>query len=305
MQKILEHKGTVLALAIAALLSLVLLTNALSTMDFLPSQPIGGGSTEQVTRPPIDLEELLNTAAAVPFWQQLVFWGALFLLVLLISSLLSPEMRKQLLYAFLRTAVSVLILFYLIKKRREFFTNILDQFSNIGQNLAIAPEADTSPAPVFVAPQEDSWLSFTVGIGVIILLVLLIWWASHIWAQVRERLASGDPLREIAAIARESLSELKSGHNYENAIVECYDRMSEVIARRQGLKREHTMTPSEFATRLTRAGLPRGPIETLTALFEAVRYGRQPAGQTEINQALHSLTSILDYCGEAATKNAA
>jgi hypothetical protein len=305
MQKILEHKGTVLALAIAALLSLVLLTNALSTMDFLPSQPIGGGSSEQSANPPIDLEGLLNTAAAVPFWQQLVFWGALFLLVLLISSLLSPEMRKQLIYAFLRTAISALLLFYLIKERREFFSNFLDQFSTMGQNLALAPEAETLPAPVFVAPQEVSWLSFAVGFGVIMLLALLIWWAGHVWSRIREQLASRDPLREIAAIARESLNELKSGRSYENAIVECYDRMSEVIARRQGLKREHTMTPSEFAARLTRAGLPRGPIETLTALFEAVRYGRQPAGQTEINQAVHSLTSILDYCGEAASHHAA
>jgi hypothetical protein len=305
MQKILEHKGTVLTLAIAALLSLVLLTNALGTMDFLPSQPIGGGSPEQVTGPPIDLEGLLNTAAAIPFWQQLVFWGSLFLLLLLISSLLSPEMRKQLIYAFLRTAISALLLLYFIKERREFFTNFLDQFSNMGQNLALAPEAETSPAPVFVAPQEDSWLSFTVGIGVIVLFVLLIWWIRHIWVQIRDQLVSRDPLREIAAIARESLSELKSGRSYENAIVECYDRMSEVIARRQGLKREHTMTPSEFATRLTKAGLPRGPIETLTALFEAVRYGRQSAGQTEINQAIHSLTSILDYCGEAPSQNAA
>src|SRR5687768_3755270 len=145
MQKILERKGMVLTLTIAALLSLVLLTNALSTMDFLPSQPIGGGSTEQATRPPIDLEELLNTAAAVPFWQQLVFWGALFLLVLLISSLLSPEMRKQLLYAFLRTAGSALILMYLIKKRPEFLAGFLGRFSDIGQNLAIAPQTETSP----------------------------------------------------------------------------------------------------------------------------------------------------------------
>ncbi len=301
MQKILEHKGTVLTLAIAALLSLVLLTNALSTMDFLPSQPIGGGSTEQATRPPIDLERLLNTAAAVPFWQQLVFWGALFLLLLLISSLLSPEMRKQLIYTFLRTAISALLLLYFIKERREFFTNFLNQFSDIGQNLAITPETETSPVPVFEPPQEVSWLSFAVGFGVIVLTILLIWWVYRIWAQIREKIVWRDPLREIAAIARESLSELKAGHSYENAIVECYARMSEVIARKQGLKREHTMTPSEFAARLTHAGLPRDPIEKLTALFESVRYGRQPAGQAEINQAIGSLTSILAYCGEAAT----
>jgi hypothetical protein len=74
--------------------------------------------------------------------------------------------------------------------------------------------------------------------------------------------------------------------------------MSDVIAKRQGLQRAHAMTPSEFATRLTRAGLPRDPIETLTGLFESVRYGKRPAGQMEINQAINSLKSILAYCGE-------
>lgn len=300
MQKVLQDKRAVLILAVLALLSLVLLTNALNGMDFLPSQPIGGGSSEQGTRAPIDLEELLNTAAAIPFWQQLVFWGVLLLLLLLLTFLLSPETRKQLIYAFLRTAASILLLFYLIKKRPGFLEGFLGRFSEIGQNLAIAPQTEISSAPVFQPPQEVSWLSFAVGFGVIVLLVLLTWWIHQVWLQIRERISSNDQLHEIAAIARDSLSDLKAGRNYDNAIVECYDRMSDVIAQKQGLQRAHTMTPSEFAVRLTRAGLPRDPIQKLTSLFESVRYGKKPAGQGEINQAINCLTSILAYCGETA-----
>lgn len=301
MQKILAHKGMVLALAILALLSLVLLTNALSTMNFLPSQPIGGGSSQREADPPVDLGKLLYAAAEQPLWKHIAFWAVLFMFVVILASLLSPETRKQLIYAFLRTAISALILMYFIKERREFFADFLSKFSDIGQNLEISPLADTSPAPVFEPPQEVSWLSFAVTLGIILLGIIAIWWFYRLWTQFREMTGSRNSLNEIAVIARESLNELKTGHNYENAIVECYDRMSEVVARRQGLKRDHTMTPSEFSTRLTRAGLPRDPIETLTGLFEAVRYGRQSAGQTEINQAIHSLTSILAYCGEAAS----
>jgi hypothetical protein len=300
MQKALQDKRVVLTLAVLALLSLVLLTNALSGMDFLPSQPIGGGSSNSVARQPLDVEGMLKAVAEVPLWKQLVFWAAVFGVLLLITSLLSPELRKQLIYAFLRTAGFVLILFYIIKREPQLFAGFLSRISSFGQNLTISPETDPSPAPVFEPPQETSWLSFAVALGIILAVVLFLWWANRLWLHIRESNASYQSLDEIAAIARDSLGDLKAGRNYDNAIVECYDRMSEVIAKKQGLQRAHTMTPSEFAARLTRAGLPRDPIQKLTSLFEAVRYGRQPAGQVEINQAMHSLTAILAHCGETA-----
>jgi hypothetical protein len=168
----------------------------------------------------------------------------------------------------------------------------------MNQNPAITPQAETVPPPVFVPPQEVSWLSYAVALGVILLMIFSIWWGNRIWNRIRELSAPQEPLKDIAKIARESLADLKAGRQYENAIIECYDRMSEAIEKKQGLHRSHEMTPSEFATRLTRAGLPRGPIEKLTDLFELVRYGKHPAGQVEINQAIQSLTAILSYCGE-------
>lgn len=301
MQKALQDKRAVLTLAVLALLSLVLLTNALHGMDFLPSQPIGGGSSEQVVGQSLDLGGMLKTAAEIPFWKQITFWVVLFLILLLITSLLSPELRKQLIHAFLRTAGSVLILFYIIKKQPQLFAGFLSRISGVGENLTISQDLDSSPAPVFEPPQEVSWLSFAVTLGLILAVLLLIWWANRIWVRIREMNDSRESLHEFAAIARDSLNDLKIGKNYDNAIVECYDRMSEVIAKKQGLQRAHAMTPSEFSVRLTRAGLPRDPIQKLTSLFESVRYGRQPAGQAEINQAINCLTSILTYCGETAS----
>src|SRR5688572_26493564 len=106
MQKVFHDKRVVLTLAVLALLSLVLLTNALRRMDFLPAQPIGGGSSNQWTGQSLDLGGMVKTVAEIPFWKQLVFWAVLFLVLLLITSLLSPELRKQLIHAFLRTAGS-------------------------------------------------------------------------------------------------------------------------------------------------------------------------------------------------------
>jgi hypothetical protein len=301
MEKLLERKGTVLVLAVLALLSLVLLTNALSSMDFLPSQPIGGGHAEQINHQAVNLELILKTAAEVALWKQLTFWGIWFLALLIFTSLLSPELRRKILRAFLRTAIFALLLLYLIKKQPDLFASFLGRFSGLNQDLALNPETNSSATPVFEPPQDVSWLSFAVTLGIILLAGLLIWWAGRLWTQLREAHVSRDSLNQIAAIARESLGELKAGRSYENAIIECYDRMSDVLVRRQGLKRGHTMTPSEFAADLMRAGLPRDPIQKLTGLFEAVRYGSRPAGQHEIDQAIDALTAILLYCGEAAS----
>jgi hypothetical protein len=301
MQKVFQDKRAVLTLAVLALLSLMLLTNALHGMDFRPSQPIGGGTSEQRPGQVLDVDAILKTAAEIPFWKQVAFWAALFLMLLLITSLLSPELRKQLIHAFLRMAGSALILFYLIKQEPQLFAGFLSRISGVGENLTLPAEVDGSPAPVFVPPQEVSWLSFAVTLGIILAVILLIWWVNRFWVRIREMNTSRESLNEIAAIARDSLNDLKVGRNYDNAIVECYDRMSEVIAKRQGLQRTHAMTPSEFSARLTRAGLPRDPIQKLTSLFESVRYGKQTAGQAEINQAMHCLTSILTYCGETAS----
>jgi hypothetical protein len=299
MQKMFQDKRTVLGISVLALFALVFLTNALGQMDFQPSHPIGGASAEQgVVAPPADASRILEIVSEVPFWKQVLLMASVFLFLVVATSLLGPELRKKVLRLFLRVAISMLLLIYLIKKQPELFTQLFGGLAAMNQNPAITPQAETVPPPVFVPPQEVNWLSYAVALGIILLMIFSIWWGNRIWNRIRELSAPHEPLKDIAKIARESLADLRLGRQYENAIVECYDRMSEAIAKKQGLQRSHEMTPSEFATRLTRAGLPRDPIEKLTDLFELVRYGKRPAGQVEINQAIHCLTAILSYCGE-------
>ena len=105
---------------------------------------------------------------------------------------------------------------------------------------------------------------------------------------------------DLAAIARQSLDELALGAAWDDVVVESYVRMSHVVEKRRGLVRHEAMTPSEFATRLTSAGLPGDAVNTLTRLFESVRYGARRSGSAEINEAIGCLTAILRHCGEAA-----
>lgn len=293
-----ENKYWGLAFALFALISLVLLAGTLKGLDFRPAQPIGGGSTvESVELPPIG--QILIDAAETPFWQQLVFWVVLFLLLLLITSLLNPELRKQLIYTFIRTVLFVMGFFYIIKKKPEILTGLLNSLS-ITEKLALAPQASDLPPPVFQPPQIPSWVTYAVALGLTALVALFIWWMNRLWIQIRALSTPHEPLDQIAAIARASLKDLETGKDSDDAIIQCYERMSVVVNSKQGLHRGSAMTPSEFAARLERAGLPREAVSRLTHLFESVRYGGHDSGPRETTEAISCLTSILKYCGESS-----
>ena len=296
MHRLFHDRRAVIATAVLALFSLILLAGSLGRMDFRPAGALGR-SPEVASKAAKNLGELIQGAAEIPFWNQVIFWGILFLFVLLATSLLDPEVRKKLILAFIRMAIFALGILYLIKKDPDLFAGFLNRLTLAGM-LGTGQPGPSTPSPVFRAPQVSGWFTFAVALGVVSLIVLLIWWFSRAWARIRELSAAAGPFDAVADIARRSIDELKSGANFENAIVECYARMSSVVAEQKGLHREHAMTPAEFSTRLTRAGLPRKPVEKLTALFESSRYGAQLAGPAEIGEAITSLTSILRYCGE-------
>ncbi len=299
MRKRFENKYWGLAFAFFALTSLVLLAGTLKNLDFRPAQPIGGGSSAQpVELPPIG--EILTQAAATPFWQQVVFWVVLFLLLLLVTSLLNPELRKRLIYTFIRFAIFVTGLFYIIKKNPEMLASLFNQL-NISENLALTPQNSDLPAPIFQPPHVPSWVIYAVALGITLLAVLFLWWTNRLWKQIRALTSAHEPLDQIAKIARASLKDLEAGRNSEDAIIQCYERMSVVVGSKQGLHRAIDMTPSEFASRLERSGLPREAVLRLTHLFESVRYGGHVTGPRETTEAISCLTSILKYCGESSS----
>jgi hypothetical protein len=74
--------------------------------------------------------------------------------------------------------------------------------------------------------------------------------------------------------------------------------MIDVVNTKRGLARDLAMTPSEFETYLEKAGLPTKPVSRLTRLFETVRYGLGISSQSDMDEAISCLSSILQYCGE-------
>jgi hypothetical protein len=293
-----EDKRWGLVLAFLALVSLFLLVGALRTMDFRPAQPIG--SSRDSNARSIDIStivSLLGEAAEVPFWRQIAFWSGLFLIVLLISSLLSPELRKQLIKTFLRFASFAIILLYVIKNNPDILAKLVLKLPVFSETMVASPGQEIAP-PVFQSPQIPSLLSFFVTFTLILLGIVLLWTLTRWWKKQKELFSARQSLREIADITHISLKDLESGGDSNDAIIQCYDRMSNVVVAKRGLHRGYSMTPAEFATGLERVGLPREPVNRLTRLFESVRYGGHVSSTPEIDEAVACLTSILKYCGE-------
>jgi len=273
--------------------ALTVLAIGLRDVSFRGAQPFGRREAEKAQTL---LEEPIESLPPISLQSQIIFWVALVLLVALIGVLLSPEMRKRLFRILIRVDFTYWALYFV-------FTRYGNVIASLAGALNIAPLAggaagsENLPPPVFNPPQETAWISYLVSVAVILLLAFLAWRLRRFW---REFAGPGarKSLSEIARVARSSLRELSSGRDSTDVIMNCYFRMSDVVADKRKLQRSTAMTPAEFATRLEQAGLPGEAVKKLTHLFENVRYGGHRSGPTEVREAVACLTTILHYCGE-------
>jgi hypothetical protein len=301
MRKQFENKRWGLVFAFFALISLVLLASTLKGLDFRPAQPFGRGSTIETVES-AEVKQILVQVMEAPLGNQLVFWGGLFLIGLTLYLLLSPEARKQFIRRFLRMATFAVILYYVLKENPDILTGLLSGLLLLPSSLKEISEASQTAElapPVFQPPHISPVLSYVITFGLILMAILFIWTLNRWWIKQKEIMAARPSLTKIAAIARASLKELETGRDSDDAIIQCYERMSHVVGSKQGLHRANAMTPSEFAARLERSGLPREAVSRLTHLFESIRYGGHVSGPRETTEAISCLTSILNYCGEA------
>jgi hypothetical protein len=295
LKKILKDKRAILVISLLALFSLVLLASIVRDVSFHPARRFTQEEAEVVRIP---IGDAITTIADVPLEKQITFLVFLFLLGVLVISLLSPEMRKRLLKQLFRVAVSVALLLYLLKIKPDLLAGLFPDFSSAG-GQPVSPSSAGVPPPTFETPQVSGWISFVVTLGIVLLVAVFLWRVNRRWAFIKQK-SEPHPLADIAGIARASLQNLSSGQgSAQDKIIQCYADMSRVVVERRNLHRDYAMTPSEFAVRLEKAGLPREPVKRLTHLFESVRYGARISAQDDVDEAIACLTSILKYCGES------
>ncbi len=288
-------RAILVSLSLLAVLALVLLEAGIGSVQFNDPVQYERERSETIA---VSVAALLDQIAAVPMWKHVVFWIGVMLIVLLLTALLPPEIRKKLLWSVFRLAVFALAVFYLVK-HRDAFGILESEEATFGEGISV-PQPEMIAPPSFTPPDLPASLTYLLSLALLLVTFGLLWFVGRKFASMRTPPAHDASLDDIAAAARQSLDELADGNDWEDAIVRCYARMSDAVSRRRGLHRDSAMTPEEFASHLTRSGLPADPVRRLTRLFESVRYGARSAGDRDRAEASACLTDILRYCGEPA-----
>jgi hypothetical protein len=291
-KKFFDHKVWVILITCLVVLMLVLLAEGLSDLQFQSARPLSLGESTSIQ---LSFEGIAEDISTIPFWEQVVFWGMSFILVIIASLFLSPELRKRIILFFLRFVLFVVAMFYILKKF-SFSTPELEQGGAVGApGFEIAGE--DIPTAVFTPPHPSSIFLYLISLGVVLAVAMIVFFISRWWLKRQRLRKASQPLEELAKIARSSLDKISSGRDWEDVIINCYKRMNDVVDAQRGLSRRKDLTASEYAARLEGAGLPGDAVRRLTRLFEAARYGARNANREEMVEAVACLNSVLYACG--------
>ena len=290
MRSLFQHKLWIILLATLALGALTVLAVSLDEISFGEAQRFR--QEEATPLPPVLEASLVDRWEAIPIWKHVVVWSLVAAMIVLVALLLSPEMRKRLFKLLIRFAVTVFAIYYLFTNYGETLFGF-QTFDGAGVDSA----ADIPPMPVFEPPQVSPMFSYLISFACALIWIAIMWGLYRGWKRYTA-MNSRKPLDDIAHITRSSLRDLSSGRDSSDVIINCYLRMSDVVADKRRLQREVAMTPQEFALRLERAGLPGDAVRRLTGLFEIVRYGDRKSAPKDVTEAVTCLNTILHYCGE-------
>jgi hypothetical protein len=229
----------------------------------------------------------------------LILFGLL-MLVFIAVGIISPKTRK-------RTISNLVLILGLVV-----ISLVLGSPPDSSNQLAATPTAPAPLAEVPVPPSSQGaigadfelatapppWLIWSISL--VLALTIAAGLAASAWVVWRATHLPASSLEQLAGEAQEALAALRAGADPRDTILRCYLEMSRVLRQQRGIVRNQAMTPREFESSLTDAGLPSEQVRQLTRLFELVRYGaRLPAG-TQEQEAVACLTAIVESCRNRA-----
>jgi len=287
----LNNRVIVLSVGVLAIAALIVLSAGLASFKFDPTTNnlslrlnlagdatlTGGGETQNI-----------------PWVQNLIMFVSALLIAIFIISLFNPDMRKWLLRRLPYLLVIIALAYIFAQMQKSQLTPPGQPPFELGGAEAPLPLMDEG----YIPPQVSLASAFAVALLVLLIVAGVVYYAwLHRPVQAPH---SSIALDELGGIVQAALNDLDAGRAWDDTIIQCYVRMSEIVNVERGLQRQQAMTPSEFAERLIRAGLPASAVQRLTRLFEAVRYGAQPSTPAEVDEAVACLRTIVDACGGAA-----
>lgn len=283
-----KHKLLVLLLSIIVVAALFFLATGLSGVQLAPGTPDIFSFNQA---PPASQGGGTPQASSLMMVLRILYIVTIVLLpVLIILLIVSKQARKQ----FLRSLIGlvpIIILLFAFRQLTQQTARPADtqppgypasaqNAQGIGKQTVVTPAA--TPA----------WLVTAATIGVAVIITVLV--AGIAWFLVRRNRKEEDSFGQIAQEAQNALDALKSGANLKNVVIRCYYQMNEILKEEKGIRRDASMTPREFETRLEKGGLPGSAVKELTRLFEEVRYGTHVPDMEDEVVAIASLTAIVD-----------
>jgi hypothetical protein len=285
MKKFFGSRTTILTLGFLSVLAFLFLIASLGSLEFKPGVPFF------VRQPPVSAPP-----AVPPSWNTLIYLVILFIaIVVAIFILLPPQQKKRFLITIGVVAVVGVLIFFILSQLGTGTQVTLPEENGGGAAVTVPAGPTETPAPeitpaVFTPPTVSSLSSFLIALFVILVFGLLIGW--QVWMRSRK----DTPYEALADIARVALDDFEAGKDWGDIILNSYQQMNMIVTDWRGIHRRSSSTPAEFSDFLVSAHLPREAVSRLTNLFERVRYGNKTSTPQDIQDAVESLTTILDYC---------
>jgi hypothetical protein len=288
-----KNKRIALIFMVCAIIAMLILESGISRIPFSSTAPFSW-----------EMPAFQRAARGEPrsgngFNPLLLLFGIAF-----ISIFLTREGRKKFIFFVLGVAAATYLLYSLAPQG---FPG--PQTGQVTGTPAPTPEATEEyelypvPAPEVEAfhPNTPDWLITMVGVGLSLILAGAI--AVVLWAVLQFSLSRPFAFADVLSQqAQDAIDALEAGEELSDVILRSYAQMSHVLQEEQGLIRADDMTPREFERLLAQKGFPREAVETMTRLFEQVRYGSQQPGEAGIQKCIASLNAIIAHCEAIRTR---
>src|SRR5262245_55636061 len=117
MRSFFENKRWILVIAVLGLGALTVLAVGLNDVPFRGAQSFSRGVERGNLR--IASQNFIDSIVSIPFWQTLSIWLLILVMIILISALVSPELRKRLILIIIRVGVTYWALYIIFSRYRD------------------------------------------------------------------------------------------------------------------------------------------------------------------------------------------
>jgi hypothetical protein len=274
-----DLKRKALLYLLLALLVTFIIGLALPRLQFQPGMPLPSFENGEVVVAPAEAAPVVGMA--ISDFLKILFGIIMAVLAgVLIYRLVKGVNWREALKSFFSFMTILLVLFGVI----VLILTLLPKTPGTFEGVPMPTPVPIARAPLGPTPPLLIWI---VGIALLVAAVLV-----GVWLVRAGREAPPEMWAIEIGRARQALLD---GADLKDVILRCYQQMSSALQEDQDIERPAYMTTGDFVRVLAAKGVPETPVQQLTRLFDAVRYGHWQPRPGDEQRALDSLNAILAY----------